>query len=118
MAMPSRWRAGDTFPNTFGVNYYDNYGASIGLGQAGLTSIYGVPPPPDLLNTRSQTLIHSRATPTPAKPVRLDPPTQVSFGVAFSAVKLVELEMTRLSATLRSKPFWWIKFRDTNILAQ
>ncbi|KAH7337289.1 hypothetical protein B0J17DRAFT_616581 [Rhizoctonia solani] len=33
-----------------------------------------------------------------------------------SAKTLVELEMTRLSAELRRKPSWWIKFRDETIL--
>lgn len=32
--------------------------------------------------------------------------------------KLVELEMTRLSAALRLKPFWWTKCRDKTILAK
>ncbi|KAG9083189.1 hypothetical protein FRC06_004665, partial [Ceratobasidium sp. 370] len=32
------------------------------------------------------------------------------------AKPLVELEMTRLSAALRSKPSWWTKFRDQDIL--
>ncbi|KAF8601415.1 hypothetical protein BDV93DRAFT_495817 [Ceratobasidium sp. AG-I] len=31
---------------------------------------------------------------------------------------LVELEMIRLSAALRRKPDWWIKFRDRDILAK
>ncbi|KAG8737079.1 hypothetical protein FRC10_008589 [Ceratobasidium sp. 414] len=34
------------------------------------------------------------------------------------AKPLVELEMTRLSASLRSKPSWWTKFRDQDILAK
>ncbi|KAG8740250.1 hypothetical protein FRC10_004550 [Ceratobasidium sp. 414] len=34
------------------------------------------------------------------------------------AKPLVELEMTRLSASLRSKPVWWTKFRDQDILAK
>ncbi|KAG9080567.1 hypothetical protein FRC06_006409, partial [Ceratobasidium sp. 370] len=34
------------------------------------------------------------------------------------AKPLVELEMTKLSATLRSKSFWWTKFRDQDILAK
>ncbi|KAG9100175.1 hypothetical protein FS749_016038 [Ceratobasidium sp. UAMH 11750] len=34
------------------------------------------------------------------------------------AKPLVELEMTRLSAALRSKPSWWIKFRDQDVLAK
>ncbi|KAG9121083.1 hypothetical protein FRC07_003101 [Ceratobasidium sp. 392] len=34
------------------------------------------------------------------------------------AKPLVELEMTRLSATLRSKPFWYTKCRDQDILAK
>jgi hypothetical protein len=33
-------------------------------------------------------------------------------------LKLVELEMIRLSAALRSKPSWWTKFRDDTILAK
>lgn len=31
---------------------------------------------------------------------------------------LAELEMTRLSAAIRRKPDWWIKFRDNTILAK
>ncbi|KAF8601419.1 hypothetical protein BDV93DRAFT_475553 [Ceratobasidium sp. AG-I] len=38
-------------------------------------------------------------------------------GVA-SIKTLVELEMTRLSAALRRKPDWWIKFRSKDILAK
>lgn len=34
------------------------------------------------------------------------------------ALKLVELEMTRLSAEIRRKPSWWTKFRDPEILAR
>ncbi|CAE6506771.1 unnamed protein product [Rhizoctonia solani] len=34
------------------------------------------------------------------------------------AKPLVELEMTRLSAELRRKPFWWTKFRDETILSK
>ncbi|KAG8694898.1 hypothetical protein FRC08_008195 [Ceratobasidium sp. 394] len=34
------------------------------------------------------------------------------------AKPLVELEMTKLSAALRSKPSWWTKFRDQDILAK
>ncbi|KAG8737182.1 hypothetical protein FRC12_017243, partial [Ceratobasidium sp. 428] len=34
------------------------------------------------------------------------------------AKPLVELEMTRLSAALRLKPFWYTKFRDQDILAK
>ncbi|KAG8744359.1 hypothetical protein FRC10_010246 [Ceratobasidium sp. 414] len=33
-------------------------------------------------------------------------------------MKLVELEMTRLSAALREKPSWWTKFRDEEVLAK
>ncbi|KAG9083188.1 hypothetical protein FRC06_004664 [Ceratobasidium sp. 370] len=37
-------------------------------------------------------------------------------GGVTPAKPLVELEMTRLSAALRSKPSWWTKFRDQDIL--
>ncbi|KAG9088287.1 hypothetical protein FS749_002272, partial [Ceratobasidium sp. UAMH 11750] len=34
------------------------------------------------------------------------------------AKPLVELEMIKLSAAIRSRPSWWTKFRDQDILAK
>jgi len=45
-------------------------------------------------------------------------PTPFGYGGGPAIKTLVELEMTRLSAAIRRKPDWWIKFRDKDILAK
>ncbi|KAF8601420.1 hypothetical protein BDV93DRAFT_475556 [Ceratobasidium sp. AG-I] len=48
----------------------------------------------------------------------IKPIADVDDGGGTDIKTLVELEMTRLSAALRHKPDWWIKFRDQDILAK
>ncbi|KAG9088437.1 hypothetical protein FRC06_002031 [Ceratobasidium sp. 370] len=69
--------------------------------------------------------LSSWAAQEPISPFR---PLPNAFGIAYhypggdlsvgEAKPLVELEMTRLSAALREKPFWWTKFRDEEVLAK